>query len=370
VEGDVNSAKKWKRAWPGYVGLGLVTVTTSLWTFWGAAEMYYEGWGLPFPQPLAYLIPGAACLLLTALVITWPRAGGGVLVVAGALFTAWWWALQARRAGGLRLGALLSMFPVSGMIVVTGVLFLIEGWRQRQVRGETETPPRHWIVRRLRYVLGLGIPLLVLLVVSAVRLPGVLLRVDDGDRGARLIEGNGVALVWAPAGPGWNGHQADISGGGLNPSWNDLAWYGRPPVGWGDEPGTEGKKVVEAGADAEPPMETTGLCRYLAEDGVTLMDAPQDIWRMPAADELVRSLVRRGENAGCTWDGDPGRATCRVRPDKETPLWASDGSAIYYWTADAYGADRAWYVGYNGWVRPQPRDWGNPRHGYRCVREP
>jgi hypothetical protein len=372
----VTLAKRWKRALPGSIALGLVIVTASLWTFWGTAEMYYEGWGAPFPQPLAYLIPTAACLLLTAIVVAWPRAGGWLLIVAGGLFTAWWWALQARRAGGLHLGALLGMFPVSGMIVVTGVLFLIEGRRRRQGRGEVETVPRRWIVRHLRHVLGLGIPLLVLLVVSAVQLPGILLRVDDGDQSARLIEGNGVMLVWAPAGPGWNGQQAGISGGGWNPSWNALAWYGRPPVGLGNKPDTEDKSAIEADADAEHPadtehpMETTGLCRYLAGDGVTLMEEPQDIWRMPTTDELVRSLVRRGKNAGCTWNGDPGRATCRVRPDKETPLWAPEGSAIYYWTADAYDTDRAWYVSYNGWVRHQPRDWGNPRHGHRCVREP
>jgi hypothetical protein len=41
--------------------------------------------------------------------------------------------------------------------------------------------------------------------------------------------------------------------------------------------------------------------------------------------------------------------------------------------AAADGA-RAWYVPYTGGVRyggaiaAQPLDWGNPRHGFRCVR--
>jgi hypothetical protein len=305
--------------------------------FWGAAEMYYEGWGLPFPQPLAYLIPGAACVLLTLIVVTWPRVGGWLLIVIGGLFTAWWWTMQARRAGGLRLGALLSMFPVSGIIVVIGVLFLFEGRYRRQLgtrKYKTSaggTPPARWIVRNLRYVLGLGLPLLVLLVISAVQLPAVLLRVDDGDRGARLIEGNGVTLVWAPAGPGWNWRQPE----GWNPSWDGLAWYGLPPVGLVDKPDTEDRHATQA------DMEATGLCRYLAEDGVTLMDEPQDIWRMPTTDEMVRSLVKRGENAGCVRNQEQGRASCRVWPDKETPTWASDQSAIYYWTGDEYDADRA-----------------------------
>jgi hypothetical protein len=349
-----------RRALPGYIALGLVVITTSLWTFWGAAEMYYEGWGLPFPQPLAYLIPAAVCLLLTLIVVTWPRVGGWLLIVAGGLFTAWWWTMQARRAGGLRLGAALSMFPVSGMIVLTGVLFLFEGRYRKQLEGETWTPPRRWVVRNLRYVLGLGLPLLVLAAISAVQLPAILARVDDGDRSARLIEGDGVALIWAPAGPGWNWQQAE----GWNPSWDMIAWYGRPPLGLGDKSSAEGGHATQA------DMGATGLCRYLAEDGLTLMDQPQDVWRMPTTDEVVRSLVRRGENAGCSWSGEQGRATCRVQPDKETPLWSSGQSAIYYWTADEVDAERAWYVSYNGWVRHQSKDWGNPRHGHRCVREP
>ena len=31
-----------KRRFPGYIATGLVTLTTTLWTFWGVAKMYYE----------------------------------------------------------------------------------------------------------------------------------------------------------------------------------------------------------------------------------------------------------------------------------------------------------------------------------------
>lgn len=101
------------------------------------------------------------------------------------------------------------------------------------------------------------------------------------------------------------------------------------------------------------------------------MDEPQDIWRMPSTDEIVRSLVRHGENAGCTWDGTSSHADCLIGPDKETPLWAPDWSPIYYWSADQYDEHEAYYVSYHGAaVDYQPKSWGNPRHGYRCVREP
>ena len=117
-------------------------------------------------------------------------------------------------------------------------------------------------------------------------------------------------------------------------------------------------------------MASTGLCRYLSADGLTLMDTPQGIWRMPTVDELVRSLMLHGENAGCVWSGESGRLDCEMQPDKETPLWAPDQYPIYYWAADEDGDDQAYYVGYNGSVHHQNKSWGNPRHGYRCVRAP
>jgi hypothetical protein len=178
----------------------------------------------------------------------------------------------------------------------------------------------------LRYVLAVGIPLLAAVVISAYFAPLILARVDDGDRGARLIEGHGLTLVWAPQGPGWNWRQP----WGGYPSWDHLALYGVPPVGFGDKPGYENRY-----ATAED-METTGLCRYLSQDGTTLMAEPQDIWRMPTTDEIVRSLVRGGENAGCVWDGDSDSATCERQPNKDTLLWAPDEEPIYYWSADEY----------------------------------
>jgi hypothetical protein len=57
-------------------------------------------------------------------------------------------------------------------------------------------------------------------------------------------------------------------------------------------------------------------------------------------------------------------------PDKETPLWNPDAPPIYYWAADVSNEEDAYYVSYNGFVSAQPKTFGNPRHGYRCVREP
>lgn len=172
--------------------------------------------------------------------------------------------------------------------------------------------------------------------------------------------------MWAPEGPGWNWRQP----WGGYPSWNQIALYGVAPVGLEGKPGYEDRDATGGN------MGVTGLCRYLDKDGRTLMTEPQNIWRMPTADEIVRSLVRDGENAGCTWDGGSQSAMCQVTPDKETPLWIPDQLPIYYWAADEYGEHEAWYIPYTGGhpmggpVSHQSKSWGNPRHGYRCVREP
>ncbi|MGD8330641.1 MAG: hypothetical protein PVJ49_14505 [Acidobacteriota bacterium] len=344
---------------PGIIATTLLVVTTALWTFWGTAEMYYEGWGNPFPVPLAYLIPAAICLLLSLAAVAFPLVGGVLLIVVGGAFTIWWVNLTLSRGGDLL--ALLSLFPVSGMLVLTGVLFLLESRSRKRRRQTGWRPQGAWWRRNFRYLAVAGVPLAVLLAVSAANLPGILLRVDDGDRGARVITGNGVTLMWAPAGPGWNWKQP----WGGYPSWDAIALYGVEPIGIDvDKPGYDDIGRSATAAD----MAATGLCRYLSADGLRLTDEPQDIWRMPTADEIVRSLPRRGANAGCTWDGESRRATCAAQPDKETPLWAPDQAPIYMWAADEVDAEEARYVSYNGWINAQPKRWGNPRHGYRCVR--
>jgi hypothetical protein len=356
------SNKKRPTAWsaiPGYVATAVLVIATIFWTYWSVGEVYYEGWGQPFPAPLAYLVPAVACLALTLIALTWPRFGGWLLLVISGGFTAWWWTMSALRRQ-LTLEMILSMFPVSGVLVLASVLLLLEARHRRRLDAAGWIQPQNWLRRNLRYVLALGLPLLVVVGLSAFNLPMLLTRFDDGNYGLREIQGNGVTLLWAPAGPGW-GQGSNV--GSANWSWNDIARYGVRPIGQGD-------KGLAGDATAED-MRATGLCRYLSADGLTLMDTPQDVWRMPTTDEIVRSLVQDGENAGCTWDGVSDYAECRVTPDKETPLWAPSQLAIYYWSAGAHNANEAYYVGYNGsFVVPQPKVWRNPRHGFRCVRDP
>lgn len=356
------SGKTILRRLPGVLTTILMTLFAAAWTYWGVAEMYHEGWWGAWWNKLVYLIPPAISLLLALAALRWPRVGGVTVILAGLVFT-WWWFDPRIESGRLVVDRAWSSLLFSGSLILIGLLFWLDGHLRRRFPPPTqEDDPRRWVrlLRHWRYLLVSGLPLLIGIGISAYNLPRVLTRLDDRDRGARLIDGNGVSLVWAPEGPGWNYKQA----WGGYPSWNAVALYGREPVGLDEK----SRDMLATDAD----MAATNLCRYLSADGLSLLDEPQDIWRMPTTDELARSLVRDGAHAGCAWDGSapPVRLDCTIQPDKETPLWDPTAAPIYYWALESYGEDEAYFVSHNGWVNAAYRRGGNPRHSYRCVRDP
>ncbi|MGC9393487.1 MAG: DUF7670 domain-containing protein [Anaerolineae bacterium] len=334
----------------GFASILMIFFTT-FWTYWGAAEMYHEGWWGAWYNRLPYLVPIAVTLIPTLVTFRWPVVGG-VLIIGIGTFALFFFGNDVAFIG-------LA-------IALVGLVFLVDGLvKRRDVPAETPSPAPWWR-RHWRYLLAVGAPLLVFAGISARMLPIVLTRVDDGYRGARLVEGNDVTLVWAPEGPGWNWQQP----WGGYPSWQGIALYGVPPVGMEDKAGygRQGDTTVFATA---ADMAQTNLCRYLSVDGTILMDEPQDIWRMPTTDEVVRSLTRHGENAGCAWQGEfRKQAQCTLLPDKESPLWSTDHAVIYYWTADSYNESWGYFVAFSGMVNATYKLGGNPRHSYRCVREP
>lgn len=350
-----------KRRLPGYIATGLCILIASWWTAWGVEEMFFEGWYRPF-EWLLFLLPGGVCLVLTLVALTWPRLGGWLLILIGAgLFVLWMWRYQVRLGVTFSVGELLTLFAISGGLALVGVLFLFEGRRRRSATTPLDS---RWWRRNLRYLLAIGIPVLLgagLSIEPAIRVSG---RVDDGDRGERTIQGNGITLTWAPAGPGW-GNEPPVA------NWNQIALYGVPPVGFeGKQYGRDGRcrDGVTAGCATGDDMRRYNVCRYLNEEGSALMDEPQGYWRMPTTDELVRSLVRHGENAGCVWNGELGQQPCEVCPDKETPLWDPTAPAVGCWSAEEHDALRAYQVSYDGrvvWIRKIRGE----NFGYRCVRD-
>lgn len=299
-------AALWRRIL-GWFAVALSTLAAGHWALWGSIETFHEGWY--YDSLLENIALSLAQYLMPSLVF-----------VVGACIAIRW-----PRAGGL-LHALAALgaawfFRNAALVVLLPLIvcpLLLMGVAYALGR------PRP---RRYAALAVVAIPAAVALVAGAGPAWRVAHRVDDGGRSARRIAQNGVDLVWAPAGPGWPERGV---------SWD----------------------------------EARRICDHLNADGLTLADAPQHIWRLPTADEAVRSMQRHGENAGGSWNPATRLASYTTPPDKESPLWDTRSQVIYWWTADEAGERRALMIVYDGKVWPRPKDarWGYL--GFRAVKSP
>lgn len=291
----------------GWIAVVVSSLITCFWAFWGIIENFHEGWyyhstlknlGLMLVQ---YLSPMLAFAIITVVAIVTPRLGSILYVLVGIL-AAWYF-----RGASWTVVYLTIVTP----LMLLAVLFWI---------GRPQP-------RRRALWLALGLPCLTLLVAGIG--PGIHVfgRIDDGYRGARVVSGNEVKLIWAPAGPGWPDR-------GVN--WD----------------------------------ESIRRSRYLNEDGLTLADSPQDIWRLPTVDEAVRSQALHGRNCGGTWNSTEASALYPLcTPDKETPLWDPHSQVIYWWTATGAPNGKVYRITYNGqvWTAPKTVLWGYL--GFRAVKQ-
>jgi hypothetical protein len=296
--------------WPprkiaAWLAVGLSTAASSFWAYWGSIEAFYEGW---------YYAD-----LLSNLVLTLAQYVGWMLVpMTAGLLGVWrpWAGASAHAALGI---AALVFFGWD----TAGARFLAMPLLALAVLYAFARPtPRRYAAACLVLV-----PLAIALVAGAYPAWRTLTRPAGADTSMRLIEGDGVSLVWAPAGPGWD----------------DMGF---------------------------PWSEAQRRCAHLDASGTTLLQEPQNIWRLPTVDEAVRSMIWRGQNAGGVWDAGATRATYRAQPDKESPLWNPYSRVIYWWTADEVDAERAYRINYQGRVSALPKA---TRRGYfacRCVKEP
>lgn len=325
------------RRLPGSSALLLLVVVTTAAAVNGAASLFYEGWGQPVLRLLPYLAPAAVLMAIGLVAIRRPGTGA-ILLLGGGLAGGAWWFVGRMAAEIAPTGVLLMTLAVMLVpVVMISALLFVDAWLSRRaVAGPTtpaQRPGRTW-----RSAALVVIPMGGLALVSYQQVPALLARHDDGQRGARVIEGSdGVKLAWAPMGPGWNARAS--AGGHL--SWAELSGAG--PA-------------------------SAGRCAYLDEEGATLLDRPAGIWRMPSTGEIIQALSRGGVSAGCRWDGRSPHATCRVPPDKETPLWAPDEAPIYYWSDREVAPGRALAVNYTGGVSELSAAAGNIGVGFRCVK--
>ncbi len=293
-----------KRQILGWIAVGLSTAITCFWAFWGTIENFHEGWyyesllsniGLMFVQ---YLSPMLIFMGVTLISIFWPRVGGGLHVMF-ALFAAWFFHAFTNTI----------MFLLIAPLIGLGVLY----WFGR---------PQP---RRLAISLAVGLPMLILIISGIEPVIRVSQRINDGDLEARLVQGNGVNLIWAPDGPGWPREGAD--------------WY-----------------------------EAQQACQHLSGDGLTPAPAPQYIWRLPTVDEAVRSMAHHGQNSGGVWDAKTAEVTYNTTPDKESPLWNVYSQVIYWWTVTEVDEEHAYIIVYDGKVWPRTKQLDTAYLGFRCVK--
>jgi hypothetical protein len=294
-----------KRQIIGWTGVALSIAIACFWALWGIIENFHEGWyyesllanvGLMLVQ---YLSPMLVFSGVTLVSISRPRLGGALHAVLALLL-----------AGFFQVWTNTVMFFFIVPLLGIGLLY----WFGR---------PQP---RKVALSLAMGLPLLILIVFGLEPILRVSRRLDDGNLEARLVQGNGVSLLWAPDGPGWPRTGTD--------------WY-------------------EAGE----------ACRYLTEDGLTIATEPQDIWRLPTVDEAVRSMTRHGQNCGGVWDPETADATYGSTPDKESPLWNVHSQVIYWWTATEVDEEHAYIIVYDGKVWPRVKEFGPEYLGFRCVKE-
>jgi hypothetical protein len=224
-----------------------------------------------------------------------------------------------RLGGAIHLGAAaFALWFFSGgaayRLVVPPMLLLGVGyWFGR-------AEPRRWA-----YAVVVTVPVITLLACGVPPAIRVSQRIDDGNRAERHLQANGLDLIWAPAGPGWPDHGV---------SWHDAMRQ----------------------------------CRFLTEDGQSLADSPQNIWRLPTVHEAVRAQCLHGKNCGGRWDETTGKPTYEVVPDKESPLWDPTTTVIYWWTATEFNESQAYMIVYNGQVHPRRKDGSFGYHAFRAVR--
>lgn len=291
----------------GWTAVAIVTIIASFWAYWGGVENFYEGWYSEsiwenIVMMLAqYRMIAIVFMLIGFVGVRFSKVSiflnlalgtGAAIFFSGAAFNTLW-------------AMIIIPLAVIGLLFFFGVV-----------------KPR-----KLAYALVIGLPALILLITSIYGIVKISTRVDDGDYGARVVEGSGgICLIWAPKGPGW----------------------------------------PEDGVSYEEARE---ICAHLNEDGTKLLNEEVNIWRLPTVEEAVASQILHNENAGGVWIKEEERPEYELTPDKETPLWDPHSMIIYYWTATPAGEGKAYIISYNGYVHP-----GNieNKYGYlsfRAVKE-
>ncbi len=292
----------------GWIGVFITIFFSSLWAYWGAFENFHEGWYS------SSLLENIFMLLVQYMSFT-------IVFVLLALVSLKW------KKVGLILHIAVGLFSLwffsGASFNVVGLLIFIPFIILGLLYYFGEPVPKRWARRLIIFI-----PLIIILVISIPQGIKVSQRINDRDFSMRIVEGNGVTLTWAPRGPGWPDR--------------GISWY-----------------------------EAIRICKHLSEDGLTVMEEEQNIWRLPTVDEAVRSMMLHGENAGGAWYPEEEKAVYEMTPDKETPLWDVNSKIIYYWTADTSikNEEQAYIIVYDGSVYDRYKKYSPGYLSFRAVKD-
>lgn len=292
----------------GWLGVSVSLVFSSLWAYWGAIENFHEGWYS------ASIWENLFMMLFQYLLIT-------IIFVLLAIVALRW------KKIGLALHVIVAAFCVwffsGASITVIWLMIVVPIIALGLLYYFGEPEPKKWAYRLL-----IAIPLIIILAITVPQGIKVSQRINDNDFGIRIVEGQKTTLAWAPRGPGWPD--------------SGTSWY-----------------------------EANEICRYLSEDGTTIMDTEQNFWRLPTVEEAVDAMMLHGQNSFGTWDAVEEKANYQNDPDKETPLWDVHSQVIYYWTADTSPDDhqRAYIIVYHGQVFDRVKSEGQNYLSFRAVKD-
>lgn len=291
----------------GWTAVGISLLAALLWTTWGMFENFHEGWYAP--------TLGKNLFLFFIQYIPFALAFMLVPVVA----------MRWKRTGltlYISLAIFCAIFFAGASFMVTFVMLAIPLSMLGLLFFFGDPQPR-----RLAVCLLTLLPLVVMVAIGVPNILRISQRLNDGDFGPRLVDCQAEPLVWAGRGPGFPEKSA---------TWADAQY----------------------------------ACTHLSEDGSTLLEEEQNIWRLPGIEEAVRCQTRGGENAGGRWDPDTMTASYDKTPDKETPIWDSYSQVIYYWTGDlAEREDFAYIIDYKGGIFEKNTLYTPAYRTFRCVKD-
>ena len=293
----------------GWTGVGISLIISGAWAYWGAFENFHEGWYSESVWKNLFMLVFQYMLFSLLFV---------VLALIGLRWKKFGLALH------IAMGGCCAWFfaGANALVLIPMIILPFAALGLLYYFGEPR--PKKWAYRLIILV-----PLAIALAILIPQGIKVSQRVNDGDFGMRTVEGKGVTLCWAPRGPGW----------------------------------------PDRGVSWEEAQE---ICRYLSEDGTTVMEDEQNIWRLPTVTEAVSSMTLHGENAGGIWNSEEKKANYEKTPDKETPLWDIYSKVIYYWTSDTLESKnmRAYIIVYNGGIYDRDKSSSQDYLSFRAVKDP